>query len=281
MICIGLSGWGDHADLYEPGVKPSDKLNIYAKHFPVVEVDSSFYAVLRQQTYDRWVRATGPDFSFIIKTYQGMTGHLRGKNPFSDEAEMYSAFRESIQPVAVSGKLKAVLAQYPPWFDCTRANVDILRDVREQLNGFPLALELRNQSWFSEENREKTLAFMKREQWIHSICDEPQAGEGSVPTVLQPTSDRHTIVRMHGRNTAGWNQNGNPDWRATRYLYRYNRDELVEWRDHLLGLQQITENISVIFNNNSGGDAASNAKQLMELLGIKPEASAPRQLELF
>ncbi|MDF2960910.1 MAG: hypothetical protein K0S39_2645 [Paenibacillus sp.] len=282
MISIGLAGWGDHDDLYEKGaVKPENKLKIYNRHFPVVEVDSSFYAVLQEKTYSRWVAETTHHFSFIIKVYQGMTGHLRGKNPFSDDDSMYRAFCESIRPVTDSGKLKAVLFQYPPWFDCTRGNVDILRGVRERMRGYPVALEFRNQSWFTEDTKEKTLAFMEREEWIHSICDEPQAGLGSVPTVLVPTSTKQTIVRMHGRNASGWNQNGNPNWRATRYLYRYNREELTEWKDNLLRLSEQTGEISVIFNNNSGGDAAANAKELMTLLGMKPEALAPRQLELF
>ncbi|MCR8632312.1 DUF72 domain-containing protein [Paenibacillus radicis (ex Xue et al. 2023)] len=282
MICIGLAGWGDHDGLYEKGaVKPEDKLKVYSRHFSVVEVDSSFYAVLQEKTFSRWVNETAQDFSFIVKAYQGMTGHLRGKNPFTDDDSMYKAFCESIRPVKESGKLKAVLFQYPPWFDCSRSNVDILRGVRERMKNYPVALEFRNQSWFTEETREKTLAFMHREQWVHSICDEPQAGIGSVPAVLVPTSPRQTIVRMHGRNASGWNQNGNPNWRATRYLYRYNEQELTEWRDNLLRLSEQTEELYVIFNNNSGGDAAENAKELMKLLGMNPEGLAPRQLELF
>ncbi|TDF93556.1 DUF72 domain-containing protein [Paenibacillus piri] len=282
MISVGLAGWGDHDGLYEKGaVKPESKLKIYGRHFSIVEVDSSFYAVQQEKTYSRWVDDTADHFSFIIKAYQGMTGHLRGKNPFADDDAMYRAFCDSIRPVLESGKLRNVLFQYPPWFDCTRSNVDILRGVRERMRDYPVALEFRNQSWFAEDTREKTLDFMKREAWIHSICDEPQAGVGSVPTVLVPTSVEQTVVRMHGRNAAGWNQNGSPDWRATRYLYRYSRDELAEWRDRLLRLNEQTGQIAVIFNNNSGGDAAANAKQLMELLGMQPEPFAPRQLELF
>ena len=51
MIYIGVTGWGDHDDLYPPGVKSNEKLSIYGSHFPTVEVDSSFYAVQRQRTF--------------------------------------------------------------------------------------------------------------------------------------------------------------------------------------------------------------------------------------
>jgi uncharacterized protein YecE (DUF72 family) len=49
----------------------------------------------------------------------------------------------------------------------------------------------------------------------------------------------------------------------------------------LLHLQKSTEEICLIFNNNSGGDAAANAKEMMKLLGIEYGGLAPRQLDLF
>lgn len=281
MIRIGLAGWGDHDDLYGEGIAGRDKLKVYSRHFPIVEVDSSFYAVQAESTYEKWANETPDEFGFIIKAYQGMTGHLRGKSPFSDEAEMFQAFMESIRPVQAAGKLKTVLFQYPPWFDCTRENVRKLRETKQRMGEIPVALEFRHQSWFAPEVREKTLSFMENEGWMHSICDEPQAGVGSVPTVLHPTVRAMTMVRFHGRNMEGWNQGGSSNWREVRYLYRYSRDELLEWKRYLEQLEAMTEEICVIFNNNSGGDAAANAKQLMELLGMEPKENAPKQLDLF
>ena len=45
MILVGLAGWGDHDSLYAPGTAAKEKLARYADHFPVVEMDSSFYAI--------------------------------------------------------------------------------------------------------------------------------------------------------------------------------------------------------------------------------------------
>jgi len=289
MIRVGLAGWGDHDSLYE-GAKTKDKLAEYAAYFSVVEVDSSFYAVQSQANYERWSASTPGDFRFVIKAFQGMTGHLRGKNPYQDRFAMFEAFKASIEPVLDAGKCAAVLFQYPPWFDCTRANVAVLREAKELMgDDIPLALEFRHQSWFAGEMQEKTLHFMEQEGWIHSICDEPQAGDGSVPTVLHPTSAKLTIVRMHGRNAAGWSQASAPNWREVRYLYNYSPDELTEWHSNLEKLQERTEDICVIFNNNSGGHAAGNALELMKMLGQVPEIvirkqqaePEPQQLELF
>ncbi|AMA71506.1 DUF72 domain-containing protein [Aneurinibacillus thermoaerophilus] len=281
MILIGLTGWGDHDHLYVQKILSRDKLKVYSTHFPIVEVDSSFYAVQPVKNYVKWAEDTPQGFSFIVKAYQGMTGHLRGENPFESIGEMFDAFKNSIVPLREAGKLKAVLFQYPPWFDCTRKNVDILRYTKDKMEDIPVALEFRHQSWFAPKMRERTLAFMEKDGWIHSICDEPQAGVGSVPTVLHATDRNVTIVRFHGRNAAGWHSSGQPNWREVRYLYRYSTEELKEWKEKLELLQKQTKEICVIFNNNSGGDAADNAKELMELLGVEYDWLGPRQLKFF
>jgi uncharacterized protein YecE (DUF72 family) len=280
MIRIGVTGWGDHDSLYPDGTSPKDKLEVYSGHFPVVEVDSSFYAVQPVKNYERWVSSTPKDFSFVVKAYQGMTGHSRGKVPFDSVKQMFEAFIQSIQPVISSGKLEMVLFQYPPWFDCKKENVQILRYAKELMGDIPLALEFRNQTWFSEEMREKTLRFIDEEGWIHTVCDEPQAGNGSIPIVMYTTEEK-TLVRMHGRNVYGWNNSGQPNWREVRYLYRYNQSELLEWKERIQMLAAQTQNLTILFNNNSGGDAADNAKQMIDLLDIQYDFLAPRQLDLF
>ncbi|BBI35370.1 DUF72 domain-containing protein [Cohnella abietis] len=280
MILVGLTGWGDHDALYPLGTTAKDKLKSYSKYFSIVELDSSFYAVQPKERMARYAEETPDGFQFLVKAYQGMTGHLRGKPYYETDNEMYAAFRESLEPVMEAGKLAAGLFQYPPWFDCTKDNVRLLRETKKRMEGFPCALEFRHQSWFAPNYREKTLAFMKEEGWIHSICDEPQAGLGSIPTVLEASHSEFTLVRMHGRNISGWNQSGAPNWREVRYLYDYNEEELKEWKDRIRLLCGQSSTIGVIFNNNSGGHAAGNAKQFMRLLDI-PVVEKPEQIDLF
>lgn len=280
MLLVGLAGWGEHSTIYPPGTNVKDKLRAYGIHFPIVEVDTSFYAIPGKERMAQWVNDTPDGFGFIVKAYQGMTGHLRGKTVYANVTEMYSAFRECLEPAIAAGKLRAALFQYPPWFACDGENVRTLRETKKRMEGIPCALEFRHQSWFAPEYQEKTLAFMEEEGWIHSICDEPQAGLGSIPTVLRVTQRDFTLIRMHGRHVSGWNQNGASNWREVRYLYDYNDKELIQWKVWIEQLSQQTQTVGVIFNNNSGGHAAGNAIKLMQLLGLStPEI--PRQLDLF
>ncbi|WP_409271167.1 DUF72 domain-containing protein [Neobacillus sp. SCS-31] len=281
MIYIGVTGWGDHDSLYRPGMPGREKLSEYAGHFPVVEVDAAFYAIQPIKNSTRWVEQVPADFQFIVKAYQGMTGHQRGDSPFETETDMFAAFKESLNPYLDHGKLAMALFQFPPWFDCKKENVDYLRFCKAEMGDIPCAVEFRHQSWYSPAFRQQTLEFLRNEKWIHSVCDEPQAGSGSIPIVLEATHPDKTLVRFHGRNVHGWQKKNAKNWREVRYLYKYNREELAQWANYLKQLQQQSKDLYVLFNNNSGGDAAGNAKEMIEILGIEYDILAPRQLDLF
>lgn len=78
MIQIGLTGWGDHPDVYNPLSSSKDKLLDYSAHFPIVELDSTFYAIQPERNIRKWIAETPDTFRFIVKAYQGITGHHRG-----------------------------------------------------------------------------------------------------------------------------------------------------------------------------------------------------------
>ncbi|GEL07810.1 DUF72 domain-containing protein [Salisediminibacterium halotolerans] len=281
-IRIGLTGWGDHYSLYETPHETNRKLHTYAGYFPVVELDASFYAIPAQKTVEKWIADTPASFQFIVKAYQGITGHQRGEIPYTTKKEMFTAFEAAFKPLQEAGKLGAVLCQFPPWFDVRKEHIDYLRAARAELSAFDTALEFRHQSWFTDQYREKTLDYMIRDQWIHSICDEPQAGEKSVPFVPVATDENKTVVRLHGRNIAGWNSPASgEDWRAVRYLYDYSSAELDQLSADLTALNDQSSTLYVLFNNNSGGHAAANALDMISKLQLQYTGLAPKQIDLF
>ncbi|MGE7603228.1 DUF72 domain-containing protein [Peribacillus sp. NPDC097675] len=282
MIYIGLTGWGDHDSLSIDKIPNRDKLKVYGAHFPAVEVDASFYAIQPKRNIEKWVAETPSSFQFVVKAYQGMTGHQRGEIPFDSKKEMFAAFRDSLEGFQKSGKLTMALFQFPPWFDCKRENVNYLRWCKAEMGDIPVAIEFRNQSWYRPNMVQQTLEFLQKEGWIHTVCDEPQAGEGSIPLVLHATHPDKTLVRFHGRNIHGWQKPASGvNWREVRYLYRYNKEELADWVEKIRILEKQSKDVYVLFNNNSGGDAADNAKQFIDLLGVTYEGLAPKQLGLF
>jgi uncharacterized protein YecE (DUF72 family) len=283
MYQIGLSGWGDHPELYNSSSLKKEKLMDYSAHFPIVELDATFYAIQPERNIRKWIAETPNNFRFIVKAYQGMTGHHRGELPYASVDEMYNLFRLSVTPLQEAGKLAMILVQFPPWFDCTEENVEEIRFICDKLHGFDIAVEFRHQSWYSPNFREKTLAFLGSLNVIHSVCDEPQAGNGSIPLIPISTRPDKVLFRLHGRNIAGWRNTSGDDkaWRKVRYLYNYNDTELKEIQLAVQKLKEATDEVFVIFNNNSGGHAVQNAKRFQKALNINYESLTPKQLDLF
>jgi uncharacterized protein YecE (DUF72 family) len=281
MIYVGCTSWGDHPTLYSEVTSAKDKLFDYSGHFPTVEVDTSFYAIPNPTTVQKWCDDTPDNFKFIVKAYQGMTGHLQEDLPFETKNDMYNAFRECLQTFQKNNKLAFALFQFPPWFDCQAKHVNLLKYIRLQFQSEPVAIEFRNQTWFSSTMKEKTLQFLKEHQFIHTICDEPQAGAGSVPFVEAVTNEIG-FLRIHGRNVFGWRNIGHGEnWRKVRFLYDYTTEELLDLTKAVKNVKANCKEMFVVFNNNSGGHAADNAKKMLELLNIEYDQLSPKQLNFF
>lgn len=281
MISIGLTGWGDHPDVYSAVTAAKDKLFDYSGHFPVVELDTSFYAIPSISNVEKWCKDTPQNFQFVVKAYQGITGHLRDELPFETRNDMFNAFRACAKTFQNNGKLAMLLVQFPPWFDCKGENVQYIRYIKQQLTDFPVAIEFRNQTWYTPQMKGKTLQFLKEHELIHTICDEPQAGSGSIPFVPIATHDK-VLVRIHGRNVHGWRNIGHGEnWRKVRFLYDYNEEELQKLSDPISLLNKQEKEVFVLFNNNSGGHAAKNAKRMQQILQLEFEGLSPKQINFF
>lgn len=280
-IRVGLCGWGDH-DLYPTKTPSKEKLSIYTQNFPVVELDSTYHAIPSIERMEKWAKQTPDSFQFVIKAYRELTGHGRRKGtPRRSWKEIVKQYLESIQSMKEHGKVSMLLFQFPPWYDCKKPHVKYIRQLRDQFQAYTLAIEFRHQSWFHSSTRDQTLRFLEEEQLVHVICDEPQVGEGCVPIVPVVTHPRHSLIRFHGRNKAGWNDAGNPNWRQVRYAYQYQEEELQEWALRVQEIKAQTEQVTLLFNNNSQGDALASARKMMEYLSIEYKELSPKQLKLF
>ncbi|SRR6266478_10219858 len=53
---------------------PEDRLCYYASRFPLVEVDSSYYAMPKPEVAQLWTERTPQDFTFNMKAFRLFTG---------------------------------------------------------------------------------------------------------------------------------------------------------------------------------------------------------------
>lgn len=144
-ITMGMTTWTEHPVLIHDEQRPV-KLDEYAQHFPVVEVDTFFYALPQISTIQNWLATVPPTFQFIVKANQKMTLHQRNQERGELE-QVFQQYRRTISPLVAAGQLKTILFQFPPYFDATVRDFSYLRLIREWLGNLPIAVEFRNQTW--------------------------------------------------------------------------------------------------------------------------------------
>lgn len=267
-IRVGTCAWSDHEDYYPRGLPANERLAYYAGHFPIVEVDSSFYHLQPAKWYTAWAERTPPGFVFNVKAYGAMTRHHRVPRPGEEEiGEVFKRFDESVQPLREAKKLKALHFQFPPWFTCTSENREWIAWCREFFSADLFAVEFRHSSWFQDGAREQTLDLLRQIRAVNVVCDEPQIGTGTVPPVVAVTDPRLAIVRFHGRNAATWYIKA--ETTAQRFDYLYSREELAQWVSPIRqALEPEAAEVHLLMNNNRSNYAVTNALDLMELLHL-------------
>jgi uncharacterized protein YecE (DUF72 family) len=295
-ILVGTASWTDKSLIdsgrfYPPEAKSAEaRLRFYASCFPMVEVDSSYYAVPAPSTSQLWVERTPPGFVFNIKAFRLFTGHqtsptvlhkdIREALPENAKAkkllyyrdlpqdmldELWRRFRQALEPLRAAGKLTAVHFQFAPWIIKNRDGMAHVEECVDRMTGAQLAVEFRNISWFDPAHQAATLAFERKLGVAHVVVDGPQGFSNSVPPVWDTTSTRLAVLRLHGRNAQTWNAKGTAA--SNRFNYDYSERELQQLVPDILALEPRVDLVQVIFNNNFEDQGQRNAAALMRLLG--------------
>jgi len=267
-IYIGTSGWsypkgeGTWAGYFYPTGKINE-LEYYSQFFNTVEVNSSFYRPPNPGYVYNWAKRTPKDFLFTVKLWQKFTHPKMYKEATGEEAAISQTdvdqFKYGIEPLVKSGKLGALLAQFPPSFKNDKYGQQILQAVIRTFGSYRLSVELRHRSWsddayFPEILRDNNVS------WVH--IDEPKF-QSSVASDIPQTSNL-AYFRFHGRNKERWWQGDN----ETRYKYLYSPDEINELADKVRAASRDAQYTFAMFNNHWQGYAPRNAVDIMRSLQI-------------
>lgn len=255
-IRIGTSGfvfpdW--KGPFYPETISNSKMLKYYSAFFDVTEINATYYRIPPPSSLERMSAAVPDGFGFTVKLHSSMT-HARNPQPRD-----FEAFRACLAPLAESGKLYGLLAQFPWSFSNTAENRNYLVWLRGQLAGFPLHVEFRHISWMHDE----AFGMLERNGMGFCSVDEPRL-EGLIPPVMKTTGDT-TYLRLHGRNEIDW---WKPRPGHDRYDYDYSAAELEEWVGPIREAAKKSAKILIFFNNCHLGHAPRNALKMMEMLGI-------------
>jgi uncharacterized protein YecE (DUF72 family) len=284
-IKVGTASWTDKT-LLDSGWYPTTantaekRLAYYARHFPIVEVDATYYHPPAEQTAQLWADRTPANFTFNIKAFSLLTGHptkpsalpkdLRietdKKNIYPDDLpaqayeDLWSRFLSALDPLVAANKLGLLLFQFPPWFTIRRSNKEYVLETAKRCAPLRVAVEFRHASWFDGDNQAETLDFLRKHELPFVCVDMPQGHRSSIPPVVEATSDL-AVVRFHGHSDK-WTSKDIHE----KFGYKYSSAELQAWAPKLEALAEQTKSTHVLMNNCYGDYAQRNAEELIELL---------------
>src|ERR1700693_5546307 len=282
QIRVGTAGWS-YKDwegvFYPPGIarRKQHPLEYLAQCFDMVEVNTSFYGHIKPELAKLWARrveAVNPGFVFAAKLRRSFThAPLAVMEPTSaatirPSQQDESLAREGLDALASTGKLGALLMQFPVSFKNTALNREYLETLLRQFSEFPRVVEIRHSSWDNPE----TLSYFVRMQVAFCNIDQPLLGRSLEPTehVTSPLG----YVRLHGRNYDQWFE---AEKSADRYNYFYKEQELEGWKDKIIRMAQKAQVVYVVANNHFQAKAAVNALQLKHMLSGQ-RVRAPQSL---
>lgn len=257
MIRVGPAGWSykDWEGVVYPKQPRVDPLRYLSQFFDTIEINNTFYRPALPKTAEDWLRRVehNPHFRFTVKLWQNFT-HT-GDQIQQEEVRQW---KEGALPLQETGKLGAVLVQFPWSFKNSDDSRQHLLCVLDHFPEFPLVVEFRHRSW-----SDPGVLDLLRQRRV-GICniDQPIIGKS-----VRPQSDVTSepgYFRCHGRNYRNWFRED--AGRDARYNYLYTEEELDEQADLVHTIQEKAQDVYAIYNNHYRGQAAVNALQLRKRL---------------
>jgi uncharacterized protein YecE (DUF72 family) len=233
---IGCCGW-------------AEKQSLYLSHFPVIEIQSTFYHPPAAKVAAKWRELAPPDFIFCIKAWQLITHtpssptYRRLRSPiaaedrdhlgsFRDTEQVWQAWKKTLE-IASTLHAKVVVFQCPASFQPTGVNLKNLSTFFRKIGRHPFQV-----------------AWEPRGSWppelVRHLCAEFHLIHCVDPFIDRSVYGDPLYWRLHGKNS---------------FSYRYT-DEDLEYLSEMLA----DRSAYVMFNNASMGEDAMRFLQFYDRL---------------
>jgi uncharacterized protein YecE (DUF72 family) len=264
-IWLGTSGYSYSSwvgDFYPEDTKANRMLPYYCRHFPLVELNFTFYRVPTPEMLRKLADQTPPGFQFLVKAPQTIS--------HEQSARDLPAFRRAVEEMHRHGKLLGLLLQLPQALHCTQRSEAWLETVAHELGDLHLAVEFRHRSWLRPQLTE----------WMANLgLDLVSVDVPDIPALFPRGlmwSGSRIYVRLHSRNREAWYTKD-----ASRYDYHYSDAQMSEWIDALPNGGP--EQALFLFNNCQRTQAVINVRRMRTLFEeqvpqfnvVAPFAEAP------
>ena len=276
---IGISGWTYppwRKIFYPEGLRQADELSFASRAFPTIEINGSFYSLMRPESYRSWYAAVPEDFVFAVKGGRYITHMLRLSNVKTALANFFAS-----GVLCLGEKLGPILWQLPPNLafepDRLRGFFELLprttRDVERlarahdaRLDGRSVVtaqgadrkirhtLEVRHPSFVDP----RYIQLLREFGVASCVADSA----GLYPVIEDLTAD-FTYVRLHGKKRL--------------YVSGYSPRDLKPWAERVQRWVR-ERDVFVFFDNDTKVRAPYDAHNLMRLLAGQPVVPPPAKL---
>jgi uncharacterized protein YecE (DUF72 family) len=235
QLRIGTSGYQYphwRGVFYPEGLPTREWLRYYSTRFDTVEINSTFYQLPSEKTFDAWRESAPEGFCFALK-FSRYGSHVKR---LKDPEPTIARFLERAERLRLS--FGPILVQLPPRWHVAPDRLE--RFLAAASPEHRWAIELRDPSWLCEE----VYSILRRHEAALCVHDliERHPREITAPWMY---------LRFHGERYAG------------SYSHQALRAEAKRIRSHLRdGLD-----VFVYFNNDAEGYAPKNAEQLRRYVG--------------
>jgi len=279
-ILVGCSGWSydDWVGRFYPlalAKKKGEWLAYYARYFPTVEINSTFYQPPGEQQVSSWIKKgkESRSFEYSLKMPQIVTHKCMVEKDAIKASQGAKAFEKScILPLAEEGLLGCVLLQLSPYFRKGAGTFRVLETVLDALSfrEYNFSVEFRHSSWWESKTEQldaEAQQILKDRNVANVLVDGP-----GMPA-CGPSCADHSYIRFHGRNCDIWHrkEKKEDDFRLNRYDYLYSKEEIEPWAARIREDELKAEKVRVYFNNHARSKSVRNAFQLMDMLALPHE----------
>jgi uncharacterized protein YecE (DUF72 family) len=241
-VWIGASGWSykhwENDHFYPADLPSAEFLPFYARRFPTVEINYSYYQLPPRKTFAEWQRKVPSSFVFAVKASRYLTHMKKLKDPEEPLERLLG------NASGLGERFGPVLFQFPKQWKLNLPRLSAFMDALRAHPRHRYAFEFRHESWLTH----AVSACLREHQ--AALC-LPVGWE--IPLRIEVTAD-WTYVRFHAGKRSPFFEDDELDPWAKR---------LRAWRDDGI------DNYSY-FNNDTlwhGRPAAiDNAKRLQEMV---------------
>ena len=260
-VRIGACAWTfeDWRDeFYPPDLPQSQWLEFYARYFPAVEIDSTFYGAPPEGAVLRWVETTPATFRFACKLPREITHACK----LRDCSKELTAFLRAVEPL--TAKLQVILIQLPPSFT-PKDGRTVLRTFLKQLpRDYRFAIEFRHPGW----HRPNIIRLLEtfRICWVWADTS-PLNERNLAPFEFLPQTTDFLYLRLLGDYATKYDRDG-------RHLHRYGKllwkreAALESWSLKVERHLAEVRNVWAFVGNHYEGFAPETAERLARRLGF-------------